>query len=101
MSDLVDQVRARFELLRPVMDERMIRLWAAAEAQSLGHGGGAVVTAATGIRRKRIGPGKLARRGLEASPPVEKPRDQRVRRPGAGRKPLVEKDPTLTADLER
>jgi len=101
MSDLVDQVQARYELLRPVMDERMTRLWAAAEAQSLGHGGGAVVTAATGIRSKRIWLGKLDLEGLEASPPVEKPRDQRVRRPGAGRKPLVEKDPTLTADLER
>lgn len=101
MSDLVDQVRARYELLRSAMDERMTRLWAAAEARSLGHGGGAVVTAATGIRSKRIWLGKLDLEALEASPPVEKPRDQRVRRRGGGRKSLTEKDPTLKAALER
>src|SRR5271170_5709236 len=101
MMDRVDEVRARYELLRPVMDERQTRLWAAAEARALGYGGGAVVTAATGIRSKRIWLGKLDLDELERSPPTEKPREQRVRRPGAGRKPLVEKDPTLKAALER
>ena len=100
MMDRVDEVRARYEMLRPVMDERQTRLWAAAEATALGYGGGAVVTAATGIRCKRIWRGKLDLEELERSPPSEKSRDQRVRRPGAGRKPLVEKDPTLKRDLE-
>jgi hypothetical protein len=101
MTESVDQVRARFELLRPVMDERMTRLWAAAEAKSLGPGGGAVVTEATGIRSKRIWLGKLDLEAIQSSPPKERPRDQRVRRPGAGRKPLVTKDLTIKQDLER
>ena len=101
MTDAVDQVRARFELLRPVMDERTTRLWAAAEAKALGYGGGAVVTAATGIRSKRIWLGKLDLEELEQVPPLERPREQRVRRPGAGRKRLVDTDPSLKVDLER
>ena len=32
----LDALRAKYEALAPVMDERVCRLWAAAEAQSLG-----------------------------------------------------------------
>jgi len=98
--DTVDQVRRKFELLRGVMDERMTRLWAAAEAIALGYGGEAVVTAATGIRGKRIWLGKRDLAELEENPPAERPQDQRIRRPGAGRKRLVDTDPTLLDHLE-
>jgi hypothetical protein len=37
---------------------------------------------------------------IEAAPPADKPRKQRIRRPGAGRKPLTEKDPKLLENLE-
>lgn len=94
------QVRQRFDLLRAVLDERQLRLWAAAEATALGYGGGAIVTRATGIRSKRISRGRKDLEELGQAPVVEKPRDQRVRRPGGGRKPIEERDPTLWADLE-
>jgi len=100
MIDQVESIRLKFELLRHVMDERMTRLWAAAEARALGFGGGAIVTAATGIRSKRISQGQHDLDELEAAPPADKPREQRIRRPGAGRKLLTEKDPTLLEDLE-
>ena len=58
MSDEVASIRLKFELLRPVMDGRMTRLWAATEARALGFGGGEIVTAATGIRGKRDLAGK-------------------------------------------
>ena len=45
----VGLVRQKFEALRPLMDERMRRLWAGSEAIALGHGGIAVVAAATGM----------------------------------------------------
>ena len=32
-------IKQRFEALSPVLDERMRRLWAAAEAKAIGHGG--------------------------------------------------------------
>ena len=37
--DDVDSIRRKFLALMPVMDERVIRLWAATEAEALGHGG--------------------------------------------------------------
>jgi Rhodopirellula transposase DDE domain len=90
----------KFEVLAPVMDERMTRLWAAAEAVALGAGGNATVTRATGIRGKRLWMGRKDLDELLKSPPTEPARAQRVRRPGAGRKPLSEIDPTLAKDLE-
>lgn len=90
----------KFEALAPVMDERMTRLWAAAEASALGSRGASVVTRATGIRGKRIWMGRKDLDELARNPPQEPPRKQRVRRPGAGRRPLSETDPTLAKDLE-
>jgi hypothetical protein len=100
MMSVEEQVRRRYELLRPVLDERQLRLWAAAEATALGYGGGAIVTRATGIRSKRISRGRHDLDELQAAAVVDKPRKQRIRRPGAGRKPADESDPTLWGDLE-
>ena len=50
----IDEIRSRYADLAQVMDERVTRLWAAGEAKSLGHGGIAAVTEATGILGKRI-----------------------------------------------
>lgn len=100
MVDEVESVRRKFELLRHVMDERLTRLWAASEALALGFGGGAIVTEATGIRSKRLWLGKLDLQAIAEKAPTDDPRDQRVRRPGGGRKALTEKDPTLLSDLD-
>jgi hypothetical protein len=97
---LVESIREKFAVLRTVMDERVTRLWAAAEAKALGYGGIAIVTEATGIRDKRIRKGLLDLEALSANPPTAAPRKQRIRGPGAGRKSLTEKDPTLGSDLE-
>jgi transposase-like protein len=53
----LDTVRTKFELLRPLMDERMRRQWAACEALSLRRGGVTVVARATGLSRTTIGEG--------------------------------------------
>jgi len=45
---------AEFTALKPVMDERLIRLWAGAEADALGSGGIAIVEKATGMSRTTI-----------------------------------------------
>ncbi len=90
----------KHDALAPVLDERTMRLWAASEAKALGHGGIATVTAATGIRRKRIGIGIRELAQLEKEPTSLPARQQRIRRHGAGRKALAEVDGTLWADLE-
>ena len=93
-------VRKRFDALAPVMDERMMRLWVAAEARALGRGGVLLVERATGIRRKRIYAGMHDLDELAANPPAEHPTKQRIRRPGGGRQRLTDKDPSLLDALE-
>ncbi len=96
----VDRIRAKYARLRDVMDERVARLWAATEAEALGYGGIAAVVQATGISKSRIRAGlrDLAEQSRKA--PKLPARAQRIRRPGAGRPPLVQTDPTLVSDLE-
>ena len=96
----VDQIRAKFKLLGPVMDERVTRLWAAAEALTLGRGGSAIVTRATGILPMRIRAGRLELKALGSEPPVLPAREQRVRRAGGGRKTLEFHDAGLLAALD-
>jgi hypothetical protein len=88
-------IREKYRLLRPHLDERCLRLWAAAEAVSLGYGGVIAVAQATGVSRTRI---QRGRQELSGEEPLER---GRVRRRGAGRKPLSETDLTLVDDLER
>jgi transposase len=85
----------RFRALAGELDERRRRLWAAAEARSAGWGGIAAVARATGISQATI------RNGLRELDAGERLAAGRVRRPGGGRKSLVETDPTLLGDLER
>ena len=82
------------------MDERVTRLWLAAEAEVIGRGGVAIVTAATGIPHKRIVAGKRDLIELRSNPPQTQARAQAVRRPGAGRKPLEAHDPALQGALD-
>jgi len=90
-----EAIGAKFRLLAGQLDERGLRLWAAAEAESHGRGGTAAVARATGFAPSTI------RRGRGELVSGCSPGPGRVRRPGAGRKPLVEKDPTLLEDLDR
>jgi hypothetical protein len=86
---LADKVTA----LLPYLNERQRRLFLAVEARSLGPGGVARVAHAAGASRPTI------RQGLrELGGPVLAP--ERVRRPGAGRKKLAERDPALLTELE-
>src|SRR3990170_3137291 len=95
--DSRESIAAKFEMLRPYLDERRRRLWAAAEARSLGRGGVTTVAAATGLQRNTIAAGL---RELQAPAPSGVPADRHVRAPGGGRKALAEHDPALLRDLE-
>src|SRR5256714_4742829 len=101
---LLTTVQTKYELLRPLMDERMRRQWAAAEALSLKRGGVTVVAKATGLSRTTIGEGirELRERtnlGIEDESCISE-LPKRVRHPGGGRHPLKVNDPTLVRDLE-
>jgi transposase len=89
-------IRVRYEALAKVVDERMRRLFAGAEALAIGRGGQAVVARATGLARATV------QRGMrELQEPERSAAKGRVRRAGGGRKRTVVSDPSLRADLDR
>lgn len=47
-----EMIKRKYEELKPLMNERMRRIWAATEAKSLGRGGIEEVAKATGLTRK-------------------------------------------------
>jgi hypothetical protein len=104
-ATLIATVQAKFELLRPLMTERLRRQWAAVEAQTLGRGGTAVVAGYTvvvhhtGLSRTTLWAG---RKELQerADHPEHDLSPERVRRPGAGRPVQQTIDPALLRDLE-
>ena len=98
--DAVAQLRVKYERLRPLLNERQRRLWAATEALALGRGGITWAAAATGLSRMTVRAGVRELRQQEAQPEQALAPD-RVRRPGGGQRPLTERDPTLLRDLER
>ena len=95
---VVESVRRKFAALQPVLDERARRQWAAAEALELGWGGISTVAEATGMSRVTItsGIGEVKARQGSAEEQVT----TRIRRPGGGRKQLLETDPELMEALE-
>ena len=94
MADPAD-IRQRYELLSPTLNERSRRLWAGAEAQALGRGGIAAVQRATGLSYPTIA------RGIVELSSVSDVDTTRTRRPGGGRRRAEIVDPTLGAALER
>jgi hypothetical protein len=94
----IERIRRKFLSLSSMMDERVRRQWAAAEAESLGWGGVVAVAAATGLSRNTVtfGLGELKHRRSHPKEAV----GVRIRSPGGGRKPLTQTDPGLLAALE-
>jgi hypothetical protein len=88
-----DSISQRYALLSPHLDERERRLFAATEANGAGYGGIAAVARITGMAASTIGRG---RRDLAENDRLEA---SRIRRPGGGRKSLVETDHGLVAAL--
>ena len=95
----LEAVRRKFELLRPLMNERMRRHWAACEALTLQRGGVTLVAQATGLSRTTICAGLRELQHPEGRPDDDLP-PQRSRHAGAGRPFLEEADRTLVKDLE-
>jgi hypothetical protein len=86
----------KYAAISPALDERARRIWAAAESRAIGYGGDALVSAATGLARDTIRKGRL-----EIVRGVASNRNGRVRRMGAGRPRLTQRQPGLATALER
>jgi len=93
--ELLAHLQRKLATLWPLLDERTRRLTAASEARALGHGGVSQVSRACGLSRKAIAKGM---REIEAGTPLP---SGRIRRPGAGRKKILARDPGLMGALDR
>lgn len=94
-------IEAKYQALSSRLDEASLRIWAAAEARSLGHGGVSLVAKAIGVSRTTIHAGLAELK--EAVVPVaviKKDGHMRVRATGGGRKKLTNKDASLVKDLD-
>ena len=92
-SETENAIRVKYKALQSELDERGRRMWAAAEATSLGHGGVVAVARATDLAESTI---RIGRREMKNDLVDKKEKDvRRVRKKGGGRKPLVKKDDKL------
>src|SRR4051794_30812930 len=98
---IVESLRRKYQALRPGMDERLRRNWAAAEALELPWGGLSAVAEATGLSLTTIRRGVRELQAAPGAPLSPSSRRRRVRQPGGGRKALATADPHLVSDLER
>jgi transposase len=98
-NSVTQAIESKYASLKPVLDERARRLWAAVEARSIGRGGISRVSEATGLSRVTIRAG-LKEIGHPHPAWAGEADAGRIRRPGGGRKPLVDQDTRLLATLE-
>jgi hypothetical protein len=94
MENEESSLRRKFSNVWRLLDERSRRLMAANEALALGYGGVSRIRRASGLSRKAIAKGIREIAEGDAMP-------GRIRRSGAGRKNIVERDPKLLVSLDR
>ena len=87
-------LRKKFTAVWSLLDERSRRIMAANEAISLGHGGISAVQNACGLSRVTI------TKGIQEIAIGDRSPEGRIRKTGAGRKRITERDPGLLAALE-
>jgi hypothetical protein len=95
----IQGIKSRYVALDALMDERVRRQWAAAEARTYGWGGVRAVSGATGMSPNTIVKGFAELVTREANPHVSL--GSRLRKPGGGRKGATEADPGLAIVLDR
>jgi transposase len=92
-TTIIEWLRVKYEAMESTLNERSRRRWLAVEAASLGRGGISAVASATGVSRNTI------RAGLAELANADSASD-RVRRPGGGRRRLINEQPDLMSALE-
>jgi len=88
-------MRAKYRVLSAQLDERSLRLCAAADAKLFGYGGVSFVAKAAGLSRTTLYSGSAE---VKTGKPYER---GRIRKPGGGRKSKTEIDESLVEDLDR
>ena len=91
----ISQIKEKYDIISPLLNERSRRIWAATEAKALGHGGQVIVSKATGIHKNTVLSGvRELKNGC-----CDKFSD-RIRNIGGGRKSNIQKDKSLRGDIK-
>lgn len=94
----LNEIKARFLRIKPELNERTKRLWAAVEANKLGRGGVTAVSKATGIAISTI---RIGQRELKENPAaMNLDNTGGIRKKGGGRKSLIQNNPDLIMGLD-
>lgn len=91
---IISQVSSRYLLLKDHLSESSKRLWAIAEATTIGRGGVTIVYEATGIARSTIS------NGLKELKTAHNDNTNKERKVGGGRKSISQKYPQIIEDLK-
>jgi len=92
---LIEQIKIKYEKLKPYLNQKTLRIWAAVEAISIGRGGVSAVSSSTSISRTTI------YQGIDDLESNDNSDNKRIRQTGGGRKKLIETDDTLIIDLQK
>jgi hypothetical protein len=99
-SEKQERIRERYDRLQPFLQQRGRRLWAANESLGFGRGGIRAVAEALQMSCKTVMEGRreLQRESADKQRPGT---EERQRRPGGGRKRLVEQQPEVAQAIEK
>lgn len=93
--DELSAIKCRYDYINRFLNEKSRRLFLASEAKTIGWGGIEKVSRATGVSSDTISKGC---KELENEPEIIE--SGKIRKPGGGRKKLVDTDATLLSDLD-
>lgn len=100
---MVDEevLKNRITGVMPLLNEKQRRRYLAYEAESLGHGGVTLVSKISGVNRNTISAGlkEIHSSNLDEDTTDEENATGRIRRKGAGRKPIEESQPGINEAL--
>jgi Rhodopirellula transposase. len=89
----MEKIEAKLTSVKPFLNEYLRRVVFAAEAESIGHGGKALVCKITGISRPTLNQGLKDLHSPQSQ-------SERIRKEGGGRHKITETDPGLMSALE-
>jgi transposase len=89
-----NQISERYKLLKAILNEKQNRLYCAAEAKVLKHGGIQIVSNQTGMSRTTIS------NGLKELDSIDSIDNKRIRKKGGGRKKEKDKTPSISVKLD-
>ena len=87
-AEVVEHIRTKYKAFAPDLNEQTGRVWAAIEAQSLGHGGISAVSQATRLSRNTIAAGQRTLQSASEDRVVA----GMIRQRGGGRKRVEDQD---------